>query len=77
MRESKAAQSVRLVDHILRDFKLTDTIRGIDFTGRVWRARRVVGVARVANGDKVDVEEIVPTAEGVGVGCGRTRERQG
>ena len=49
MRDAQAALCVGLVDHVLGDFELADAIRVIDFSSRVWFARRIVGVARVAD----------------------------
>ena len=73
MRDAQAALCVGLVDHVFRDFKLADAIAVIYRADKVRVAPGVIGVARIADCDKLDVKDVGVAAKGVGVGGGGGR----
>jgi len=67
MRDAQAALCVGLVDHVLRDFVLANAIGVVHLAGWIRRACYVVGVARITDGDELDVEGVQTAAEGIGL----------
>jgi hypothetical protein len=65
-RDAESTQCIGLVDHLLGDFKLPHAVDIRHRSGRVRVARGVGGVARIADGDELDVERVRAAAEGVG-----------